>query len=46
MACEVRLVLSWPLEERREYLVRVEKHRGASGRAALEAALREAFYSR
>jgi hypothetical protein len=44
--CEVRTVLSWPIEDRRDYLVRVEKSRGADGRKALEAAILAEFDAR
>jgi hypothetical protein len=44
--CEVRTVLSWPIEDRRDYLVRVEKSRGAHGRKALEAAILAEFEAR
>lgn len=43
LACEVRVVLAWPLDQRQAFLLEVEKCRGASGRALLEAALREEF---
>ena len=43
LACEARTVLAWPLDQRRAFLLEVEKCRGASGRALLEAALREEF---
>jgi hypothetical protein len=44
--CEVRTVLSWPIEDRRDYLVRVEKSRGADGRKALESSILSEFDAR
>ena len=39
MACEVRLLLSWPVEDLRAYLADLPKWRGEAATKALRAAL-------
>lgn len=39
MACEVRLLLSWPLKQRQEYLADLPKWRGEAATQALRAAI-------
>lgn len=46
LACEVRLVLSWPLDKRRAYLADVQRHRGDAGVQYLKDAIQAEFYRR
>jgi len=44
--CEARYVLAKPLAKRREYLLGVEKERGADGRSYLERVIRSEWEKR
>lgn len=39
LECEARLVLTWPLDQRQDYLAAVEKARGAEAAQALRNAI-------